>query len=70
MHQINRLGIARTYQNIRLFAEMTVLENVIVGMHTQSKAALFNAVLMLPSYWSEEKWLRLEAQKLIDRFGP
>jgi ABC-type branched-subunit amino acid transport system ATPase component len=68
-HQINQLGIARTYQNIRLFAEMTVIENVIVGMHTQGKASLLNAMLMLPSYWTEERWLRAEAQKLIDRLG-
>jgi branched-chain amino acid transport system ATP-binding protein len=68
-HQINKLGIARTYQNIRLFAEMTVLENVIVGMHTRGKATLLNAMLMLPSYWAEEKWLRAESQKLIDRLG-
>ena len=68
-HRINRLGIARTYQNIRLFADMTVIENVIVGMHTQGKASLLNAMLMLPSYWAEEKWLRAEAQKLIDRLG-
>ena len=66
-HQINQLGIARTYQNIRLFADMTVLENVIVGMHTRNKTSLLQAALMLPSYWAEEKWLRCEAQKLIDR---
>jgi branched-chain amino acid transport system ATP-binding protein len=68
-HQINQLGVARTYQNIRLFAEMTVLENVIVGMHTHGKASLLDAALMLRSYRNEEKWLRSEAQKLIDRLG-
>ena len=62
-HQINQLGIARTYQNIRLFAEMSVLENVIVGMHNHGKASLLSAMLMLPSYWAEEKRLRFEAQK-------
>ena len=68
-HQINQLGIARTYQNNRLFSEMTVLENVIVGMHTRGKASLFEAMLMLPSYRAEEKRLRLEAQKLIESLG-
>jgi branched-chain amino acid transport system ATP-binding protein len=68
-HRISQLGIARTYQNIRLFSEMDALENVIVGMHSRGKASLLNATLMLPSYRAEEKWLRAEAQKLIDRLG-
>ena len=68
-HQINQLGIARTYQNIRLFSQMTVLENVIVGMHTHGKASLLDAMLLLPSYRAEEKRFRAEAQRLIDSLG-
>jgi branched-chain amino acid transport system ATP-binding protein len=68
-HKINQLGIARTYQNIRLFAEMSVLDNIIVGMHTQGKAGLLSAALTLPSYRAEEKHLREQALKLITRFG-
>ena len=68
-HKINQLGIARTYQNIRLFAEMSVLDNIIVGMHTQGKAGLLSAALMLPSYRAEEKHLREQALKLIKRLG-
>jgi ABC-type branched-subunit amino acid transport system ATPase component len=66
-HIINQLGIARTYQNIRLFAEMSVLDNVIVGLHTQGHAGLLSAVLLLPSYRSEERRLRALAQQLIAR---
>jgi len=68
-HKINQLGIARTYQNIRLFAEMTVLDNIIVGMHTQGKAGLLDAALMLPNYRAEEKRLREQALHLTQRLG-
>ncbi len=68
-HQINHLGIARTYQNIRLFSEMSVLENVVVGLHSRGKASLFEASLWLPSYRSEEKRLREQAMQLITRLG-
>lgn len=68
-HKINQLGIARTYQNIRLFAEMSVLENIIVGMHTQGRAGLLSAALMLPTYRAEERRLRAEAEQLIERLN-
>src|SRR5579864_8832921 len=47
-HTITRLGIARTFQNIRLFATMSALDNVLVGMHTRLNATAFDAVLRLP----------------------
>lgn len=68
-HKINQLGIARTYQNIRLFAEMSVLENIIVGMHAQGRAGLLSATLMLPAYRAEERRLRQDAARLIERLG-
>lgn len=68
-HQVNQLGIARTYQNIRLFTGMSVLDNIIVGMHTQGKASLLAATLMLPSYRAEEKRLREEAHALLQRLN-
>ncbi len=68
-HVINQLGIARTYQNIRLFAEMSVLENVVVGTHPHGRVGLWGAVLMLPVYRAEERRLKREAQRLIDRLG-
>jgi branched-chain amino acid transport system ATP-binding protein len=52
-------GIARTYQNIRLFPKMTALENILVGMHQHLKAGLFSAILSLP-------WTRREEQKALD----
>lgn len=68
-HKINQLGVARTYQNIRLFAEMSVLDNIIVGMHTQGKSGLLSAALALPSYRAEEKRLRAQALQLTARLG-
>ena len=68
-HRINQLGIARTYQNIRLFSGLSVLENVIVGAHTQGRAGLASALLMLPSYRAEERRLRMLAQQMIERLG-
>jgi branched-chain amino acid transport system ATP-binding protein len=68
-HKINQLGIARTYQNIRLFAEMSVRENLIVGMHTQGRAGLVSATLLTPAYRAEERRLREQAEQLIRRLG-
>jgi len=68
-HRINQLGIARTYQNIRLFAGMSVLENVIVGMHTQGRAGLLEAALRLPAYRAEERRLREQAALLLERLA-
>src|ERR671923_937037 len=52
--QIVKLGIARTYQNIRLFANLTALENILVGQHIHLKSGLLGAVLRLPSTQREE----------------
>jgi branched-chain amino acid transport system ATP-binding protein len=60
---ITRRGIARTYQNIRLFSQMTALENVMVGQEPQLKATWFEAVFNLPRYQVEEK---ATAQKALD----
>jgi len=54
-HQITRMGIARTFQNIRLFQNMTALENVMVGRHTHSKEGALGAVLRTPKFKAEEK---------------
>ena len=68
-HLISRLGIARTYQNIRLFAGMSVLENVVIGTHTRGRATLLEALLMLPHYRREERDLRDLARGLVERLG-
>lgn len=54
-YQINKRGIARTYQNINLFKSMTVLENVMVGCHSRSKSGLVSSLLRTPSERQEEK---------------
>src|SRR5678816_592227 len=54
-HKITSLGIARTFQNIRLFATMSALDNVLVGMHTRLKAGILGSVLQLPSVVAEER---------------
>jgi ABC-type branched-subunit amino acid transport system ATPase component len=68
-HVITRLGIARTYQNIRLFGEMTALENLLVSQHAQGSASLLAALVFTPRYRAEEQRLRANAIALLDRFG-
>src|SRR5262250_2215533 len=53
-HTITRLGIARTFQNIRLFATMSALDNVLVGMHARLKSNALDAVLRTPRFYREE----------------
>jgi branched-chain amino acid transport system ATP-binding protein len=63
--QIVRLGIARTYQNIRLFPSLTAMENVLVGLHSHLKANYFGIVANLPSTRKEEKEAAEEAKRLL-----
>jgi branched-chain amino acid transport system ATP-binding protein len=63
--QIVRLGIARTYQNIRLFPNLTAMENVLVGLHSHLKAGFFGIVLKLPTTQQEEKEAAEEARRLL-----
>ena len=67
--QASRLGIARTFQNIRLFDEMTVEENVRIGLHNQIKYDMFSGILRLPRYWKQEKRQHERAMELLDIFG-
>jgi branched-chain amino acid transport system ATP-binding protein len=53
-HEVIRHGIARTFQNIRLFKSLSVLDNVKIGLHSSMSYSLFSACLRLPSYWKEE----------------
>ena len=66
--EINRRGIARTFQNIRLFRSMTVLDNVRVALHRQADYGIFSSVLRLPSYRRAEAALRKRALELLDVF--
>jgi branched-chain amino acid transport system ATP-binding protein len=68
-HQITELGIARTFQNIRLFKQLTVLENVLVGCHIGIGAGLFAATLHLPGYLAKERRARDFAMSLLAEVG-
>ena len=68
-HQITRLGIARTFQNIRLFQNMTALENVMVGHHSRMRATPFEAILHTPRERREERQTRARALELLEFVG-
>jgi len=65
-HQIARMGMARTFQNIKLFHGMTALECVMVGRHTQSRAGFFSGLFALPWTWREERAIRKRSMELLD----
>ncbi|MBK8466001.1 MAG: ABC transporter ATP-binding protein [Chloracidobacterium sp.] len=67
-YQISRLGVSRTFQNIRLFPSMNVLENVITGCHRHAKQNLMDAVFRLPRYFKDEKEHRDFALELLQIF--
>lgn len=68
-HQIVRRGLARTFQNIRLFGPMSVLENLLIGMHTQMKSGALSQWLGLPSARQEEQEARARALETLDFVG-
>lgn len=67
-YQISRLGVSRTFQNIRLFPSMSVLENVITACHRHSKQNIVDAVFRLPRYFKDEKVHRDFAMELLEIF--
>ena len=67
--QINRAGIARTFQNIRLFGDLTVEDNVKVGMHNSMSYSMLEGILRLPSYWKQEKVAHEKAMELLSIFN-
>ena len=66
VHQVAKAGIARTFQNIRLFADMTALENVMVGRHVRTRSGLIGAVFRTASFKAEEAAIAQRAQELLD----
>jgi len=68
-HEIANLGLARTFQMVRLFGNMTVLENVMVGRHVKSGYGLFGAAFRLPHARREEQQIREQAMKYLARVG-
>ena len=69
VHQVAKAGIARTFQNIRLFADMSAIENVMVGRHIRTKSGLFGAVFRTPGFKQEEEAIRQRSQELLDYVG-
>ena len=67
--QVTKLGIARTFQNVKLFPNMTVLENAMVGQHCRSKAGVFGAVFRTPKTKAEEERIRERAREALAFFG-
>lgn len=68
-HRITALGVARTYQNIRVFSDMTVLENLLVSQHGRGQATVLDALVFSGRYRQEERWMRDTARELLERFG-
>ena len=68
-HEVARAGIARTFQNIRLFGEMTALENVMVGRHVRTRTGVIGAVLRTAAARREEAEIRARAQALLEYVG-
>ena len=67
--KVNRTGIARTFQNIRLFTDMTAIDNVKVGMHKDIKCSFISSLLRLPPYFKAEKAADKKAMELLDFMG-
>lgn len=66
--QVNRAGIARTFQNIRLFDKLTVEDNVKIGLHNHIEYGMWNGIFRMPKYWSEEKKAHEKALELLSIF--
>ncbi len=69
VHEVAKAGIARTFQNIRLFPEMTALENVMVGRHVRTKSGVLGAILRTRSFVEEEKAITDRSRELLDYVG-
>ena len=67
--QANRLGIARTFQNIRLFSNMTVEDNVRIGLHNQVKYSMLTGIFRLPAYWKQEKVQHEKSLEMLSIFN-
>ncbi len=67
-YQVNKSGIARTFQNIRLFSNLSVEDNVKIGLHNAQKYGMASSILRLPSYWSKEKKMNERVGELLSIF--
>ena len=66
--EVNRRGVARTFQNIRLFKDLTVEENVLIGLHKSMTYSVASSMLRLPKYWKQEKEARERVRELLHIF--
>lgn len=67
-HRVAALGLTRTYQNIRLFKEMTVLQNVIVAQHLQSNSTVLHSILQVPFHFRQERRIRETGMAILEQF--
>ncbi len=67
-YQVNRMGIGRTFQNIRLFKDLSVIDNVKIGLHNEIKYNLAQSVLRVPKYWKQEKEAEERSIELLEVF--
>src|SRR5579864_3256968 len=68
LHRVARRGIARTFQNVRLLREATVIENIVVGSHRHERTSLLANSLGFPAIWRERRAFRERASQLLERF--
>lgn len=68
-YKIVKDGIARTFQNIRLFSSMTVMDNVLIGLENDTRYTYFESILRLPRYFAQEKKVRRKAMEILDFLG-
>ena len=67
--EVNHMGIARTFQNIRLFRNLTVLDNVLIGLNNEMKYSAASAILRLPEYWKRERIAKERTLELLSIFN-
>jgi branched-chain amino acid transport system ATP-binding protein len=67
--QVNRAGVARTFQNIRLFNNLSVEDNIKLGLHNHIKYGMFSGILRLPNYWKQEKEAEERVKELLSIFS-
>ncbi|MGC6768551.1 ABC transporter ATP-binding protein [Enterococcus sp. LJL51] len=68
-YKIADMGLSRTFQNIRLFKELTVMDNVLIAMNSKNKEGIFSSILRLPSFYKKEDKLRIKVKELLSIFG-
>lgn len=68
-HQVARAGVVRTFQNVRLLRETSVLENIVIGFHLHQRTPLWANLVGTPDVWRERREFRAKAMALLDRFG-